>query len=427
MVEPAGSFGLRISELRGQLEELREEVATLKECLLATGAVRASHLAESERRKRISKVWTEVVSLPELCINIATKSGLPATKNLSVVSRVHLSAVSHVLPAILEQTPAQLVVVGGSMHLAPPTSLGAEDVALDRVDVLDVNGGSWTPLTCMQQGVAGCAATVLGSCLYVIGGELGGYVLNNLFMFDPAVKEDWRVLASMLSRRTLCAAVAAGGLLYVTGGHDNMGQPKGSMEVYDPRADSWAKLSPMPTARFACASTSSGCCMYVFGGKSRLQAIRGTAEGFSLTSGTWSTLPPMPTARSGCTAAALAGKLFVAGGEAPGEALVPPGVADHREQDETLWGDNSALPPFNVLEVFDTAHATWSALAPMPTRRGGCAAATVAGRLYVLGGISEHGAVLRDVECFDPATGVWTVATPLDRPRARCAAVGLRR
>jgi len=415
-------------ELQAQLDELKEEVASLAECLLASGAVKAKHLVRIKRQKHAFRVWQEVVSLPELCINIAVKSGLAAAKNLSMVSRVHGHSLSHVMPAVVEQTPAQLVAIGGAVRFSPPPGPGEEMLVLDQVDVLDVTASHWTPLTCMQQGIVGCAAAVLGSCLYVVGGQLSGHVLDTLYTFDPGVKEDWRLLASMPTRRSLCAAVSAGGALYVTGGHDHMGQPKGSMEMYDPKADGWTKLSPMHTARFACGATSSGCCMYIFGGKSRLGAIRGTAEGFNLPAGTWFTLPPMPTARAGCAAAALAGKLYVAGGESLGESAGMPGSVDI---DIDPAGEDDLHTPmpsaFGVLEVFCTSVGTWSSLALMPTARGACAAATVAGRIYVLGGVSENGTTLCDVECFDPVLGQWTVAPPLDRPRARCAAVALRR
>lgn len=216
--------------------------------------------------------------MPELCINIAIKSGLSAAKNLSLVSRVNVDGIRSVLPAVAKQTTAQLVVVGGCVGPPPSSGLGDELLSLEQVDALDVRSGHWAPLTCMHYDIVGCAAAVLGSCLYVVGGQHAGCVLDSLWTFDPALKEDWRQLAQMPTRRSLCAAVAAGGFLYVTGGHDHMNQPKGSMESYDPKADAWTKLSPMPTARLAAGSAASSFHVFVLGGKSRSKMASATGN-----------------------------------------------------------------------------------------------------------------------------------------------------
>lgn len=427
---PAFTVEPSLASLRAQLEGLQEEFALLTECILSAGLVSTGRLSAARSRRCVIRAWQEVVNLPELSVCIAAQAGLRFAKNLAMASRAHAEGIRRALPVAAELAPAQLVVVGGCRRLAPHPRPGEEELLFDQLDVLDAAGDTWTPLTCMPRGIFGCTAAVLCGCLYVVGGELAGLLLNTVFMFDPGAKEDWRNLSPMHARRGLCVAAAAGGRLYVTGGHDHMGQPKGSLEHYDPQLDAWSLLHPMPTARYACAAATVGCAVYVVGGRSRHEAIRGTAEVFDLSSGTWATLPPMLTPRAGCAAAGLRGRLYVAGGEAPGDPVVPPGMAepavladpDRPEQD---------LGPFasavGALEVFDRASSSWSFLPPMPTPRGACAAAVVSGRFYVVGGAPEDGRPLAVTECFDPATGCWTRVASLPKPRARCAAVALRR
>ncbi len=58
--------------------------------------------------------------------------------------------------------------------------------------------------------------------------------------------------------------------------------------------------------------------------------------------------------------------------------------------------------------------APWAAAPPLargPTQE--TAAVAVAGKLYVLGGFDERGAVLADVQVFDPATCAWSAGPPL--------------
>jgi N-acetylneuraminic acid mutarotase len=66
---------------------------------------------------------------------------------------------------------------------------------------------------------------------------------------------------------------------------------------------------------------------------------------------------------------------------------------------------------------------TWQTLAPAPTRRTEGSAATVGGKIYVVGGLTEPplgnlmNPVVSDlVQAYDPATDSWTSQSPLPRP-----------
>lgn len=88
---------------------------------------------------------------------------------------------------------------------------------------------------------------------------------------------------------------------------------------------------------------------------------------------------------------------------------------------------------------FDPRENTWEAMAPMPTARRLCAAATVAGMLYVVGGEYEEAPLwytdsnwrqyrqLTTAECFDPFAGTWRTLAPMPTARAGCSAAAIHR
>ena len=63
--------------------------------------------------------------------------------------------------------------------------------------------------------------------------------------------------------------------------------------------------------------------------------------------------------------------------------------------------------------------AKWVTLPDMPTAREKCSAAAFAdGRIFVTGGIDNHGTTVATVECYDPATRTWSAATPMSSARS---------
>jgi N-acetylneuraminic acid mutarotase len=68
-----------------------------------------------------------------------------------------------------------------------------------------------------------------------------------------------------------------------------------------------------------------------------------------------------------------------------------------------------------------SAGPAWKTGSPMPTARGGLAAAVIDGKLYAVGGADDHGNIFNVVECYDPATGRWTTKSPMPTPRTQFA------
>src|SRR5678816_1505497 len=90
---------------------------------------------------------------------------------------------------------------------------------------------------------------------------------------------------------------------------------------------------------------------------------------------------------------------------------------------------SAAWVPIDNAWEYDPAADSWKALAPMPIRRGAAAAATVNGKIYVVGGAAlpagqadgmvhpaQRHQVLGTVEEYDPATNSWRERRPMPTP-----------
>ena len=86
-------------------------------------------------------------------------------------------------------------------------------------------------------------------------------------------------------------------------------------------------------------------------------------------------------------------------------------------------GGDEGGPPVGVVEAYDPAANSWTALArSLPTPRTNLAAAAANGVIHAVGG-SDGSGPLATHEIYNPVTGAWTSAPPLPTARANLAAV----
>ena len=74
---------------------------------------------------------------------------------------------------------------------------------------------------------------------------------------------------------------------------------------------------------------------------------------------------------------------------------------------------------------YDSMANVWEAMAPMSTARDNSAAATVDGKLYVMGGYDDDGDALSSVERYDPAKNAWEAVAPMSTARDNSAAAAV--
>ena len=87
-----------------------------------------------------------------------------------------------------------------------------------------------------------------------------------------------------------------------------------------------------------------------------------------------------------------------------------------------LAGRAAGRGHFKVVERYVPARGRWERVPSMRKRRGGIAAATVNGRIVVVGG-EEAAGTIAEVESFEPRLRRWRVEPRLPTPRHGLGAV----
>ncbi len=166
----------------------------------------------------------------------------------------------------------------------------------------------------------------------------------------------------------------------------------------------WFSVPSLPAPRRrGHAAALHGKLYYVGGyGGGSLDDRENTTFVFDPGTDSWATATPMPTGRDDGAVATVGDYLYVIGGINPAAA----NNGYHR-----LW----------VNEAFRATDQTWVTRKDMPTPRGGTRAASVGGKIYVIGG-REFPGFLATVEIYDPATDDWSTGPSLPAP---CEAPGV--
>jgi N-acetylneuraminic acid mutarotase len=178
--------------------------------------------------------------------------------------------------------------------------------------------------------------------------------------------------------------------------------------------------------------------------------------------GTWQTRAPSSTERSEVTAAALDGTIYLIGGfNKPNlgnlGTLTISNDVDAYDPATDRWTVKAALPtvlhhagaatvggrvyviggftksflyvwsPVATMYIYDPDADHWTKGPPMPTARGALAVTESGGKIFAIGGYGEHGNS-GAVEVYDPASKTWTARAPLPTPRDHLAvaAVGAK-
>jgi N-acetylneuraminic acid mutarotase len=234
-----------------------------------------------------------------------------------------------------------------------------------------------------------------GGKLYLAGGleAFGPHFLSDRHeRFDPATGA-WSELAPLPAPANHLAGVAIGDRIYYFGGlRDFPMEPTGAVWIYDPASDSFTAGAPMPPGR---ARGAAGVALYkglvyVAGGQ-RGQVATNQFDVYNPATDKWTALPDMPRVREHNVAVAVGDRLYVIAGRA--------GV------------------PVPQTDAYDFTTRRWiTGLAPIPTPRGGLAAARIGGEIVTIGGEPPAPGLLpafNAVEAYDPLTDSWRSLTPM--------------
>jgi len=168
-----------------------------------------------------------------------------------------------------------------------------------------------------------------------------------------------------------------------------------------PAHDGWSLLAPLPMPYSETGVAQVNGKIYVIGGYPSDRKTVAAVQVYDSETDKWQIVAPLPVPLNHVMAAAANGKVYVIGGQ-------------------TTESSEPAKAGFvNTVYEYDPATNRWTTRAPMPTNRGGGAAAVADGKIYVSGGRPPGGA---DFAVYDPKANRWTTLPNLPTQRNHLAA-----
>lgn len=294
------------------------------------------------------------------------------------------------------------------------------------------------------------AAGVVASCFVACDGGHGAPALDAGTYDGPYSGFTWRALAPCPLARFEAMGAAVGGQLYVMGGFVSADLDVTTRaDRYDPATDRWTPLASLPDIQTHAGVSRHGDGLLLVGG---FRGWPGTAVATSYrydpATDSYSPLPDLTRPRAALALTIVDGQAHAMGGLAAdgdsdtdahevldlsrveaGWGAAPVlsrgrnhlGAATVAERIYVVggrlrWDENTGNRPW--LSIFDPMTATWTEGAPLPIGRSEIAAATfaVGSLLVVVGGSVNPATPSRDVSVYDPATNIWTALPPLPIP-----------
>ncbi|KAL4781489.1 hypothetical protein BJX76DRAFT_14741 [Aspergillus varians] len=233
---------------------------------------------------------------------------------------------------------ASLLVGNAFIVFGGDTKVDENDTLDDTLYLLNTSSRQWSrsiPPGPRPTGRYGHTLNILGSRLYVFGGQVEGYFFNDLVAFDlnqlqnPSNK--WELLiqnshdggpppGQIPPARTNHTIVSFNDKLYLFGGTNGL-QWFNDVWAYDPRTNSWSLLDCVgfiPTPREGHAAAIVNDVMYVFGGRTDEGIDLGDLAAFRISTRRWysfQNMGPAPSPRSGHSMTAFGRQIIVLAGE----------------------------------------------------------------------------------------------------------------
>ncbi|KAJ5103781.1 hypothetical protein N7532_004310 [Penicillium argentinense] len=233
---------------------------------------------------------------------------------------------------------ASLLVGNAFIVFGGDTKINENDALDDTLYLLNTSSRQWSraiPPGPRPSGRYGHTLNILGSKLYVFGGQVEGFFFNDLVAFDlnqlqnPANK--WEVLiqnsheggppeGQIPPARTNHTIVSFNDKLYLFGGTNGV-KWFNDVWTFDPRANTWTEMDCVgfiPTPREGHASALVNDVMYVFGGRTDEGVDLGDLSAFRISTRRWysfQNMGPAPSPRSGHSMTAFGKQIIVMAGE----------------------------------------------------------------------------------------------------------------
>ncbi|KAK2808960.1 hypothetical protein FQN50_004234 [Emmonsiellopsis sp. PD_5] len=233
---------------------------------------------------------------------------------------------------------ASLLVGNAFIVFGGDTKTDEHDTLDDTLYLLNTSSRQWSravPPGPRPKGRYGHTLNILGSKIYIFGGQVDGFFFNDLIAFDlnalqnPANKWEFLIRSShdggppagqIPQARTNHTIVSFNDKLYLFGGTNGV-QWFNDVWSYDPRANQWTQLDYVgfvPAAREGHAAAIIGDVMYIFSGRTEEGTDLADLAAFRIPTRRWysfQNMGPSPSPRSGHSMTAFGKQIIVLGGE----------------------------------------------------------------------------------------------------------------
>ncbi|QPC69959.1 hypothetical protein HYE68_000711 [Fusarium pseudograminearum] len=219
------------------------------------------------------------------------------------------------------------IVYGGD------TKIDESDVLDETLYLLNTSTRQWSralPSGPRPSGRYGHSLNILGSKIYVFGGQVEGLFMNDLSAFDlnqlQMPNNRWEILVhgetspKMPAARTNHTMITFNDKMYLFGGTNGF-QWFNDVWCYDPAVNKWSQfdcIGYIPAPREGHAAALVDDVMYVFGGRTEEGTDLGDLAAFRISSRRWYTfqnMGPSPSPRSGHSMTTVGKSIVVLGGE----------------------------------------------------------------------------------------------------------------
>ncbi|USP82589.1 uncharacterized protein yc1106_09863 [Curvularia clavata] len=233
---------------------------------------------------------------------------------------------------------ASLLVGNAFIVFGGDTKLADNDDLDDTLYLLNTSTKHWSralPQGPRPTGRYGHTLNILGSKIYIFGGQVEGFFFNDLVAFDlnslqssasrwevllPNTKEQPSPQSPSPQARTNHSMVTWNDQLYLFGGTDGITWFN-DVWTYNPRSNTWTELDCIgyiPVAREGHSAALVNDTMYIFGGRTQEGIDLGDLAAFRISSRRWYMFQNMghsPSARSGHSMTAFGKHIVVLAGE----------------------------------------------------------------------------------------------------------------
>ncbi|TVY44972.1 Tip elongation aberrant protein [Lachnellula occidentalis] len=231
---------------------------------------------------------------------------------------------------------ASLLVGNAFIVYGGDTKMEDSDVLDETLYLLNTSTRQWSravPAGPRPAGRYGHSLNIIGSKIYVFGGQVEGYFMNDLVAFDLNALQvptnrwemlirttDEKAVPGLPPARTNHSVVTYNEKLYLFGGTNGY-QWFNDVWCYDPQTNTWSSLDcigyiPAPREGHAAAIVDD--VMYIFGGRTEEGTDLGDLAAFRISSRRWYTfqnMGPSPSSRSGHSMTAFGKQVVVLAGE----------------------------------------------------------------------------------------------------------------